>query len=191
MDPIKNSKEKIYKVNKIQSIFNNAVKINPKRKSDYITNKSNILFLFKKTDSNAETAGDSSNSKDINKKILPKSSLNIPKKKKICIKFKDLVVESNKSDDSDEHLELALMIKKRKFTTHKKVKIFECNNIKLDNNKDDKDDKNDKSDKDNNDKEKINKLKTKMSHSMNKVILGMQKEENKFIKKIKKKLFCC
>ena len=185
MEQIKSSKEIIYNVKNIKScfnIFNNAVKFSPKRKSDDIIEKQNFLSFLKNTNSNKETAVDSTNSKNMNVKQLPKKSAEIPKKKRIYIKFQDLLVESNKSEDSDSHLELALLIKKKKFPTHKKVRIFECHNINLDNNKDE--DKN-------KDNEIINNSKLKKSQSMNKVILGIQSKENKFIKAIKRKLFCC
>ena len=195
MEQIKSSKEILYNVKNIKScfnIFNNAVKFSPKRKSDDIIEKQNFLSFLKNTNSNKETAVDSTNSKNMNVKQLPKKSAEIPKKKRIYIKFQDLLVESNKSEDSDSHLELALLIKKKKFPTHKKVRIFECHNINIDNNKDEDKNKNKDKDKDKDkDKEIVNDSKLKKSLSMNKVILGVQNKENKFIKTIKRKLFCC
>ena len=92
------SKEVIYKKHNVNSLFDKAIKINPKRRSDDITSKANLLLL-NKTNSNKETAVDSG----INK-IHHKSSLAIPKQKKICIKFKDLIVDSVKNEDSNSHL---------------------------------------------------------------------------------------
>ena len=159
----KNSKEVIYKKHNINSLFDKAIKINPKRKSDDITTKSNFL-LINKTNSNIETIGDSGI-----KKIHHKSSMAIPKQKKICIKFKDLVVDSVKKEDSENHLELALMIKKGKIPHNNfKKKHSKCDNgssnIKNEN--------------------------FQKSKSISKVILGSNEEENITIKKIKKK-FCC
>ena len=187
MRQIKPSNEVLYNIKSIKScfnIFNNAVKITPKRKSDDITEKKQLLL--KNTNSNKETAVDSTNSKKNGVKQFPKTSAENSKQKRIYIRCQDLIVESKKSEDSDNHLELALLIKKKQFPTHKKVRIFECNNINLDNNKDEDKDKN----KDR-EKEIINNSKLKKSQSMNKVILGTQKDENKFFKTIKKKLFCC
>ena len=113
-----NSKEVIYKKHHINSLFDKAIKINPKRKSDDITTKSKLL-LINKTNSNIETAGDSGI-----KKIHHKSSMAIPRQKKICIKFKDLVVDSVKNEDSENHLELALMIKKGKIPHNKSKKKY-------------------------------------------------------------------
>ncbi len=172
----RNSKEVIYKIHNIKSYFNNVVKIYPKRKSDDIIDKKNMLLLMKQTNSNsnADTAGESNLINPVSKKSSPKSSMNIPKpKKKICIHFKDLVVESEKSDDDNtEHMELALQIKrKRIYTNNPKQMITHCNKINLD---------------------KIeNKSTVNKSKSLSKVILGEQNEENIIIKTIRKKLFCC
>ena len=159
----KNSKEVIYKKHNANFIFDKAIKINPKRKSDDITIKSNLL-LMNKTNSNIETIGDSGI-----KKIHHKSSMEIPKQKKICIKFKDLVVDTVKNEDSENHLELALMIKKGKIPhNNSKKKHSKCDNG-------------------------ISNIKNKnfqKSKSISKVILGSNDEENVTIKKIKKK-FCC
>ena len=173
----KNSKEIIYKNPTMKSFFNNAIKITPKRNSDDITTKSKLLI---KTNSNAETAIDSNNFKTPSKNELYISTINIPKpKKKICIKYEDLIIDSEKSDDSsDSHIELALKIKKkRRFTNQTNIKINNCNQIFLDNKKEVK--------KDNNIQQK-----PKISKSASKVILGVQNEENAFIKKIRKKLCC-
>jgi hypothetical protein len=159
----KNSKEVIYKKHNVNSLFDKAIKINPKRKSDDITTKSKLL-LMAKTNSNMETAGDS----EI-KKFYHKSSMAIPKQKKICIKFKDLVIDSVKNEDSNSHLELALMIKKGKIHRNKfKKKYSKCDN--------------------GNPSIKIEQL--QKSKSISKVILGSNEKENITIKKIKK-IFCC
>ena len=176
MNPEKSTKEVIYKMHKIKSQFNNAVKTSPKRKSDDATYKSNLFLALKNTNSNAETTGESNNKISISKKNFPKSSSNMPKQKHICIKFKDLIVDSDKSDeDSDNHLELALILKKQRKFTNKKVKITKCNDINLNDNKNIEENKNN----------------LKKCKSMGKVILGEEKEENIFIKKIRKTLFCC
>ena len=158
----RDSKEVIYKKHNVNSLFDKAIKINPKRKSDDITSKTNLLLL-NKTNSNKETAVDSG----INK-IHHKSSLAIPKQKKICIKFKDLIVDSVKNEDSNSHLELALMIKKGKLPhNNSKKKYSKCDigNFTIKNEK------------------------LKKSKSISKVILGSNEKEN-IIKKIKK-TFCC
>ena len=177
MNPEKSTKEVCYKMHKIKSQFNNAVKAFPKRKSDDTTHKSNLFLTLKNTGSNVETAGESNNKNSISKNNFPKPNSNMPKQKHICIKYKDLIVDSDKSDeDSDNHLELALILKKqRKFTTKKKVKITKYD-INLNDNKN---------------KEVENKNNLKKCKSMGKVILGEAKEENIFIKKIRKSLFCC
>ena len=174
-----NSKEIIYKMHDIKSCFKNAVKIYPKRKSDDITEKSNVLLFLKNNISNADTAGESDDTKISPKKLMIESRADIPKKKNICIKYKDLVVDSDKSDDSDSHLELALIIKKkRKYTNNPKIKIAKCDNICLHINKIKEEDIN-------------NQLNKRISKSCCKVILGSQNKENIFIKRIKRKLFCC
>ena len=167
MQSSENSKEVTYSIHNIKSFFNGVKKITPKRKSDDIT-QTDKLCLYK-LNSNAET-------NDTNNRI----SLNNPKElkeKKICIKFKDFLAEeeSNKNIDSESNLELALAIKKRRYT-NKLKKVDKCNNkISLGN---------DKVKEDNN----SNKKTLKISKSMSKVIIG---EENTFFKKIKRKLLCC
>ena len=184
MDTKQNSKEIIYNMKNIKSCFNKATKIFPKRKSDDITGKSNLLLLIKNTTSNVETSSGSENKTTAKKKLFPETDINFPKQKKICIKFADLVAEEKIGDeDSDKHLELALQIKKRKYTNNSKIKITKCDQIFLDNNKEKEKEKEDKKNK--------KELKKKSSKSMNKVILGNQNEENIIIKKIKKKLLCC
>ena len=157
----------------IESTLYDKVKFNPKRNSDDIIEKSNLLLLHKKTDSYADTSGESDK-----KKISKKKIHKIPKKKRICIKFKDLVVESEKDDDDDNHLELALLIKKRQKNEKKeKIKITKCDEIVIFNKKE---------------KNEINnKQKNNISKSVHKVILGEQNEENKILKKIRRKLICC
>ena len=172
-----NSKEIIYKNTSMKSYFNNAIKITPKRKSDDNTAKSKLLI---KTNFNAETSVDSSNFKKPNKNELHMSTLNIPKpKKKICIKYEDLIIDSEKTNNSsnDSNIELALKIKKkRRFANNK---INNCIQIFLYNKKEDK--------KDNNIQQK-----PKMSKSVSKVLLGAKiDEENVFIEKIRRKFFCC
>ena len=76
MKDYKNSKEVVYKMYDVNSLFDNTIKINPKRKSDDVTAKSKFL-LINKTNSNTETAGDSAL-----KKIHYNSSKAIPKQKK-------------------------------------------------------------------------------------------------------------
>ena len=157
----------------IISTSNNEMKFNPKRKSDNIIEKSNLLLLHKKTNSFADTSGESDNIENSEKNIIHK----IPKKKRICIKFKDLVVESEKDDD-DNHLELALLIKKRqKYKNNEKIQITKCNEIIIFNKKEKK--------------EINNKQKYNIEKSVNKVILGEQNEENIILKKIRRKLICC
>ena len=158
------SKEVIYKKHNVNSLFDKAIKINPKRKSDDITAKSNLLLLNKTNSNNKETVGDSG----INK-IYHKSSMAIPKQKKICIKFKDLIVDSVKNEDSNCHLELALMIKKGKLShNNSKKKYSKCDNGNF----------------------TIKNEKLQKSKSISKVILGSNEKENITIKKIKK-TFCC
>ena len=158
-----NSKEVIYKKHNKNFLFDNAIKINPKRKSDDIATKSN-LRLMNKANSNSETVEESRI-----KKSHHKSSKEIPKQTKICIKFKDLVVDSEKNEDSKNHLELALIIKKGKIHhNNSKKKYTKCNNGSL----------------------FIKNEKVQKSKSITKVILGSNDEENITIKKIKK-IFCC
>ena len=182
MDTKQNSKEIIYNMKNIKSCFNKATKIFPKRKSDDITGKSNLLLLIKNTTSNVETSSGSENKTTAKKKLFPETDINFPKQKKICIKFADLVAEEKFDDeDSEKHLELALQIKKRKYTNNSKIKITNCDQIFLDNNKE----------KEKEDIKNKKQLKKKSSKSMNKIILGNQNEENIIITKIKKKLLCC
>ena len=96
----KNSKEVIYTIKNIKSNINdiNIKKIFLKRKSDNVASGSK-LCLYNKTNSNLDTT-------DTNTNIL-----NIPKEKKICIKFKDLVAKEESEKETDEdNLELALKI---------------------------------------------------------------------------------
>ena len=100
MNHSNNSKEVIYSPHKIKSYFNGVKKIYPKRKSDEYTGDKLCLY---KSNCNSETA-------DTNTKL-------ISKEKKICIKFKDLVAEDkDNSDNDDENFELALLVKKRRYT---------------------------------------------------------------------------
>ena len=169
MQSSKNSKEVTYSIHNIKSFFNGVKKISPKRKSDDIT-QADKLCLYK-VNSNAET-NDTNN--------INRISLNNPKEikeKKICIKFKDFFAEkeSNKNIDDESNLELALAIKKRRYT-NKLKKVDKCNNkISLGNDKGKEDDNS-------------NKKKLKISKSMGKVIIG---EENTFFKNIKRKILCC
>ena len=180
MNTNQNSKEIIYNIKNIKSCFNKATKIFPKRKSDDITGKSNLLLPIKNTASNTETSTGSENKIATKKGIISEAFMNNPKPKKLCIKFTDLVTKEIKDEYSDKHLELALQIKKRKYSHYSRIKITKCEPIFLDNNNKEKEDI------------KINKqLKKKSSKSMNKIILGNQNEENIIIKKIKKKLLCC
>ena len=154
MNRNKKSKEIIYKLHNIKSNFKNAIKIHPKRNSQPVLTKEDILLLNKcHLISNADTACDSAQKAN----------------KKICIKYKDLSVETGKSDnDSENHLELALIIKKRK-NSYEELKMLK-NNIEIHKKSENKND-----------------FKNK---SLKKVILGNIKEENFFIKSIKKR-FCC
>ena len=156
----KNSKEIIYSIHNIKSYLSGVKKIYPKRKSDDVTSTKLCLY---KSNSNEETT-------DTNNKY----SLNIPKEKKICIKFKDLVAEEE--DEKDENnLELALSLKKRRYTNNQK-KIYKCNNkINLRNDKD---------------KEETNEKHLKISKSMGKIIID-DNEDNSLIKKFKRKILCC
>ncbi len=178
METSKNSRKNIHKMHNIKACFKNVEKIYPKRKSDDISDKANVLLFLKNNISIAETAGESQDIKIIEKKKKIQSNKNIPKEKKnICIKYKDLIVESEESEDSESHMELALRIKKKR-----KTNIPKCNNnnkIFLDINKAQA--------------EKINiKLNKKKNNSVKNIILSSQKEEeNFFIRKIKKKFLCC
>ena len=161
MNP-KNSKEVIYSIHNIKSYLSGVKKICPKRKSGDITG---TKFCLDKSNSNEGTA-------DTNHKY----SLNVPKEKKICIKFKDLVADKEEEND-ENNLELALLIKKRRYTGNQK-KIYKCNNkINLGNDKE----------KDNNE---TNDKCLKISKSMGKIIID-DKNENSMIKKFKRKILCC
>ena len=161
--PLKNSKEVTYSIHKIKSYLSGVKKIYIKRRSnDMIQGEKLCLF---KVNSNAET-NDSNN----------RFSLNNAKEKKICIKFKDFVAEEKDNINDKDNLELALAIKKRRYTNNLK-KVQKCNNkISLGND---------------NAKEEINRKKLKISKSMGKVIIGPKDEENTFINKIKRRIFCC
>ena len=164
MEQSKNSKQVIYSVHNIKSYLNGVKKIYPKRKSDDVMESKLCLY---KSNSNSETAD-------------TKFSVNVPKEKKLCIKFKDLVVQNSEDEDwgsspNDENLELALKIKKRRYTNNPK-KIYVCNNkINLGNEKEKEEEK--------------KRLKT--CKSMSKVIIGNNEKENRFIKFFKKKILCC
>ena len=161
MEHSNNSKEVIYSLHNIKSYLNGVKKIYPKRKSDEYT--PNKLCLYKSnSNSNTETA-------DTNNKLNSND-------KKICIKFKDLVAEDkDNSDNDDENFELALLVKKRRYTKKQK-KIYKCNNkINLANDKE---------------KEEINKKQMKISKSMGKFIID-NSNDNTISQKIKKKLLCC
>ena len=177
MNPEKTTKEVIYKMHKIKSCFNNAVKVHPKRKSDDIIKKNNLLFILKNEGSNIETVGDSHNTKSMSKKISPKANSSIPKQKRICIKYEDLVADSDKNDDeNNNNLELALILKKkRKHKNRTNVKRKKLNDVDLNNNKN---------------KEEYQQTLSNCK-SMGKIILGEKTESNTFFKKIKRKLFCC
>ena len=101
MNHSNNSKEVIYSLHNIKSYLNGVKKIYPKRKSDEYT--PNKLCLYKSnSNSNTETA-------DTNNKLNSNE-------KKICIKFKDFVAEEKDNINDKDNLELALAIKKRRFT---------------------------------------------------------------------------
>ena len=179
METSKNSRKNIHKMHNIKACFKNVEKIYPKRKSDDISDKANVLLFLKNNISIAETAGESQDIKIIEKKKKIQSNKNIPKEKKnICIKYKDLIVESEESEDRESHMELALRIKKKR-----KTNIPKCNNnnkIFLHIHKAQA--------------EEINiKLNKKKNNSVNNIILSSQKEEeeNIIIRKIKKKFLCC
>ncbi len=161
MNQNKNSKEITYSVHNIKSYLKGVKKVYMKRKSDDGTSGSKLCLY--KPNSNSETT-------DTNNII----SSNIPKEKKICIKFKDFVAEEE-GNNIDDNLELALSIKKRRYTNNPK-KIYKCNNkIKLENEKE---------------KEETNNKKIKNSKSMGKIIIGNNNKENTFFYKFKKKFFC-
>lgn len=155
-----NTKEIVYSIHNIKSYLSGVKKVFLKRKSDDGTSATGKLCLYK-SNSNSET-NDTTN----------KCSLNIPKEKKLFIKFKDLVAEEDDNMDG-VNLELALSIKKRRYT-NKLKRVEKCNNkINLDN-----------------DKDKEDKKIIKISKSMGKIIIG-NKEDNNLIKTIKKKILCC
>ena len=112
-----NSKEIVYSIHNIKSYLSGVKKVFLKRKSDDGTSTTGKLCLCE-SNSNSET-NDTTN----------KCSLNIPKEKKLCIKFKDLVAEEDDNTD-DVNLELALSIKKRRYT-NKLKKVEKCNNKKI------------------------------------------------------------
>ena len=162
MNHSNNSKEVIYSLHNIKSYLNGVKKIYPKRKSDEYT--PNKLCLYKSnSNSNTETA-------DTNNKLISND-------KKICIKFKDLVAEEkdNNDKDDDNNFELALLLKRRRYTKNQK-RIYKCNNkINLGNEKE---------------KEELSKKQMKISKSMGKFIIDNSNDNNIF-HKIKKKILCC
>ena len=156
MIPQKNSKEVIYQFHNTKSFLNGVKKIHMKRRSN------DVASGTKKSNSNSETAD-------------TKFSCTAQKEKKLCIKFKDLVAVDGKDDSNEDNLELALKIKKRRYTNNPK-KVYKCNNkINLGNEKDKEEEK--------------KTLKT--CKSMSKLIIGNDEEENRFIKFFKKKILCC
>ena len=160
MIPQKNSKEVIYQFHNTKSFLNGVKKIHIKRRSNDVASGTKLCLY--KSNSNSETAD-------------TKFSCTAQKEKKLCIKFKDLVAVDGKDDSNEDNLELALKIKKRRYTNNPK-KIYKCNNkINLGNEKDKEEEK--------------KTLKT--CKSMSKLIIGNDKEENRFIKFFKKKILCC
>ena len=160
MIPQKNSKEVIYQFHNTKSFLNGVKKIHIKRRSNDVASGTKLCLY--KSNSNSETAD-------------TKFSCTAQKEKKLCIKFKDLVAVDGKDDSNDDNLELALKIKKRRYTNNPK-KVYKCNNkINLGNEKDKEEEK--------------KTLKT--CKSMSKVIIGNDEEENRFIKFFKKKILCC
>ena len=160
MIPQKNSKEVIYQFHNTKSFLNGVKKIHIKRRSNDVASGTKLCLY--KSNSNSETAD-------------TKFSCTAQKEKKLCIKFKDLVAVDGKDDSNEDNLELALKIKKRRYTNNPK-KIYKCNNkINLGNEKDKEEEK--------------KTLKT--CKSMSKVIIGNDEEENRFIKFFKKKILCC
>ena len=158
MIPQKNSKEVIYQFHNTKSFLNGVKKIHIKRRSNDVAAGTKLCLY--KSNSNSETAD-------------TKFSATAQKEKKLCIKFKDLVAVDGEDDSNDENLELALKIKKRRYTNNPK-KIYKCNN------------------KINLEKEKEEEKKTlKTCKSMSKVIIGDDVKENRFIKFFKKKILCC
>ena len=160
MIPQKNSKEVIYQFHNTKSFLNGVKKIHIKRRSNDVVSGTKLCLY--KSNSNSETAD-------------TKFSCTAQKEKKLCIKFKDLVAVDGKDDSNEDNLELALKIKKRRYTNNPK-KVYKCNNkINLGNEKDKEEEK--------------KTLKT--CKSMSKVIIGNDEEENRFIKFFKKKILCC
>ena len=160
MIPQKNSKEVIYQFHNTKSFLNGVKKIHIKRRSNDVASGTKLCLY--KSNSNSETAD-------------TKFSCTAQKEKKLCIKFKDLVAVDGKDDSNEDNLELALKIKKRRYTNNPK-KVYKCNNkINLGNEKDKEEEK--------------KTLKT--CKSMSKLIIGNDKEENRFIKFFKKKILCC
>ena len=160
MIPQKNSKEVIYQFHNTKSFLNGVKKIHIKRRSNDIGSGTKLCLY--KSNSNSETAD-------------TKFSCTAQKEKKLCIKFKDLVAVNGEDEPNEDDLELALKIKKRRYT-NKPKKIYKCNNkIKLEN-----------------EKEKEEEKKTlKTCKSMSKVIICVDEKENRFIKFFKKKILCC
>ena len=160
MIPQKNSKEVIYQFHNTKSFLNGVKKIHIKRRSNDVASGTKLCLY--KSNSNSETAD-------------TKFSCTAQKEKKLCIKFKDLVAVDGKDDSNEDNLELALKIKKRRYTNNPK-KVYKCNNkINLGNEKDKEEEK--------------KTLKT--YKSMSKLIIGNDEEENRFIKFFKKKILCC
>ena len=160
MIPQKNSKEVIYQFHNTKSFLNGVKKIHIKRRSNDVASGTKLCLY--KSNSNSETAD-------------TKFSCTAQKEKKLCIKFKDLVTVDGKDDSNEDNLELALKIKKRRYTNNPK-KVYKCNNkINLGNEKDKEEEK--------------KTLKT--CKSMSKLIIGNDEEENRFIKFFKKKILCC
>ena len=159
MIPQKNSKEVIYQFHNTKSFLNGVKKIHIKRRSNDIGSGTKLCLY--KSNSNSETAD-------------TKFSCTAQKEKKLCIKFKDLVAVNGEDEPNEDDLELALKIKKRRYTNNPK-KIYKCNNkIKLEN-----------------EKEKEEKKTLKTCKSMSKVIICDDEKENRFIKFFKKKILCC
>ncbi len=160
MIPQKNSKEVIYQFHNTKSFLNGVKKIHIKRRSNDVASGTKLCLY--KSNSNSETAD-------------TKFSCTAQKEKKLCIKFKDLVAVDGKDDSNEDNLELALKIKKRRYTNNPK-KVYKCNNkINLGNEKEKEEEK--------------KRLKT--CKSMSKVIIGNNEKENRFIKFFKKKILCC
>ena len=160
MIPQRNSKEVIYQFHNTKSFLNGVKKIHIKRRSNDVASGTKLCLY--KSNSNSETAD-------------TKFSCTAQKEKKLCIKFKDLVAVDGKDDSNEDNLELALKIKKRRYTNNPK-KVYKCNNkINLGNEKDKEEEK--------------KTLKT--CKSMSKLIIGNDEEENRFIKFFKKKILCC